>query len=335
MKNLLLSALLGLILFGSNLLAQTQSVTYQGIAINAAGQRLANQTIALRLSIISESVSGTAVYVETQTKTTNGTGAYTVQVGQGTVVTGTFASINWMANAHFLKVEMDAAGGANYTFVSIGQVTAKATVAVLWQCGGSLTVNHIAGDVAPVNKTVTYGTVTNIPGETTKCLITSNLGADHQATAFDDTSEPSSGWYWQFNRLQGYKHDGTTRTPNTTWISSISENTNWFAANDPCISELGSGWRLPTYTEWYRVIYVGDWNYVDDAWNSLLKLHLAGYLDDSNGTKNNFGNAGEYWSNGQWNSYWGSNVTLNNLDGNCYLDNSHKAYGFSVRCIKD
>ncbi len=50
-------------------------------------------------------------------------------------------------------------------------------------CGSSITINHVAGTVAPVNKTVTYGTVTNIPGETSKCWITSNLGADHQATA--------------------------------------------------------------------------------------------------------------------------------------------------------
>lgn len=32
-------------------------------------------------------------------------------------------------------------------------------------CGSSITVNHLAGDVAPVDKTVTYGIVSNIPGE--------------------------------------------------------------------------------------------------------------------------------------------------------------------------
>ena len=115
-------------------------------------------------------------------------------------------------------------------------------------------INHVAsGGVAPVDKTVTYGTVTNIPGETSKCWITSNLGADHQATAVNDATEASAGWYWQFNRMQGYKHDGTTRTPNTTWITSINENLDWQAANDPCALELGNGWRIPTYTEWTNV----------------------------------------------------------------------------------
>ena len=45
-------------------------------------------------------------------------------------------------------------------------------------CGSNITISHVAGAVAPVTKTTTYGTVTNIPGEPTKCWITSNLGAD-------------------------------------------------------------------------------------------------------------------------------------------------------------
>ena len=64
----------------------------------------------------------------------------------------------------------------------------KSTTAC-WSCGNTLPVNHVAGSVAPVDKTVTYGTVTNIPGETSKCWITSNLGADHQATAVNDATE--------------------------------------------------------------------------------------------------------------------------------------------------
>jgi hypothetical protein len=96
--------------------------------------------------------------------------------------------------------------------------------------------------VAPVNKTVTYGTVTNIPGETSKCWITSNLGADHQATSKDDATEPSAGWYWQFNKKQGYKvTNNNTRTPNTPWIHPINENSDWTAAKDPCTLEMGNG----------------------------------------------------------------------------------------------
>jgi len=145
-----------------------------------------------------------------------------------------------------------------------------------WSCSSSFTVMHSAGNVAPVSKLITYGTVTNIPGETSKCWITQNLGAAHQATAVNDNTEESAGWYWQFNQMQGYKHDGTTRTPNTTWINSIDENSHWLTANDPCALLLGSGWRLPTYTEWNNVYASGGWTNWNDPWNSALKMMQPG-----------------------------------------------------------
>jgi hypothetical protein len=101
------------------------------------------------------------------------------------------------------------------------------TITPPFTCGISFTIIHTAsGGIAPVDKTVTYGTVNNIPGEPAKCWITRNLGASQQATGPTDPTEASAGWYWQFNLKQGYKHDGTTRTPATTWIAGISENLN-------------------------------------------------------------------------------------------------------------
>ena len=137
-------------------------------------------------------------------------------------------------------------------------------------CGLSVTITHVAGPVAPVTKKVNYGTVNNVPGEPSKCWITSNLGADHQATAVNDDNEPSAGWYWQFNHKQGYKHDGSTITPNTGWISSISETSDWLKTNDPCAIELGNGWRIPTTTEWINVHAAGGWIDWNNSWNSVL-----------------------------------------------------------------
>lgn len=204
-------------------------------------------------------------------------------------------------------------------------------------CGSHITVNHLtSGGVAPVNKYVTYGTVSNIPGETTKCWITSNLGADHQATAFNDATEASAGWYWQFNRKQGFKHDGTTRTPSTAWITSINEDLDWEPANDPCALELGTGWRIPTSTEWYNVDAGGGWSTYTVAWNSSLKLHAAGYMWwSNNGQLMSRGNYGDYWSNTQ-------NYSIINLGWHMLIHNDanpggnanwFKAHGFSLRCI--
>jgi hypothetical protein len=204
-----------------------------------------------------------------------------------------------------------------------------------WQtspCGLSKLVNHVAGSVAPVNKTVIYGTVNNIPGEPTKCWITSNLGADHQATAVNDATEASAGWYWQFNRKQGYKHDGSNRTPNTPW-SYINENLDWQTTNDPCTNELGPGWRIPTYTEWANVDASGSWTNWNGPWNSGLKLHAAGYLYSNDGSLYGRGSSGYYWSSTQIGAYGGWYLGFGSGDSNMYGDN--KAGGFSVRCVRD
>jgi uncharacterized protein (TIGR02145 family) len=222
----------------------------------------------------------------------------------------------------------------NYDKNSVGfSVRCLRDESIPFTCGTSIIINHVAGDVAPVDKTVTYGTVTNIPGEPTKCWITSNLGADHQATAVDDATEASAGWYWQFNRKQGFQHTGTIRTPNTTWISSISENSDWTIANDPCTLELGSGWRIPTNTEWYNVDNTGGWTDWNGPWNSDLKLHAAGLLDYRNGFLFYRGSLGSYWSSTGEGATIGWNLGFN--DGYSSILPNDKAYGYSVRCLRE
>jgi len=199
--------------------------------------------------------------------------------------------------------------------------------------GSSLTVTHEEGSIAPETKTVTYGLVTSIPGEPSKCWISRNLGASRQALSVDDDTEASAGWYWQFRRKQGYKHDGTNRSPNTTWITGINENSDWLLINDPCALLLGSGWRLPTSTEWTNVDASGGWTTWDGPWNSALKMHAAGYLGSSNGSLDDRGARGYYWSSTQidnsdsWILYFDS--------GYCFMGFSSKALGFSSRCLRD
>ncbi len=197
-------------------------------------------------------------------------------------------------------------------------------------CGSSITINHVAGDVAPVTKSVTYPIVTNIPGETSKCWIASNLGADNQATAVNDATEASAGWYWQFNRRQGYKHDGTTRTPGS-WVMSISENSDWQALNDPCALELGSGWRIPSYTEWLNVDASGGWTDWNGPWNSALKMHVAGYL--GNGDLYSRGAIAYYWSSSQYDATDGWDLFI--TSSSCAMSSNGKKMGGSLRCIKE
>jgi hypothetical protein len=178
--------------------------------------------------------------------------------------------------------------------------TVSFTTKPAFLCGANVEKNHLViGGVAPTNKTVIYGTVTNIPGEPSKCWITSNLGAYHTAFAVNDDTQASAGWYWQFNLKQGYEViSGTNRTPNTPWITNPGcSNTDWIADNDPCLLLLGNGWRIPTKAEWSNVSTTGGWTNWNGPWSSGLHLHAAGYLNyEMSGFLEYSGSVGGFWS---------------------------------------
>ncbi len=99
-----------------------QGISYQAIALNGSGNPVVSSNVGVRLSVLDNSATGTVLYTETQTKTTNPQGLFNLVIGQGTVVSGTFSTINWGTNSKFLKVEMDVAGGTNYTLVGTTQL---------------------------------------------------------------------------------------------------------------------------------------------------------------------------------------------------------------------
>jgi uncharacterized protein (TIGR02145 family) len=203
-------------------------------------------------------------------------------------------------------------------------------------CGSNITINHVAGVVAPVTKTTTYGTVTNIPGEPSKCWITSNLGSDHQATAEDDATEASAGWYWQFNRKQGYKHDGIQAIPNSAWITTINEISDWTTANDPCNIELGGTWHIPTFTDWNNVNNACGWASLADMWNSGLKLHAAGFLTDLGVVEVLYrGEVIRNWSSSQESNSDAYCLYFPVLFGSNNISASGKNSGLPVRCVRE
>jgi hypothetical protein len=99
-----------------------QGITYQAIALNSVGNQLINTNISLKISIIDNTADGSVLYEESHSKTTNNKGLYSLVIGQGTIIKGTFASIDWGKNSKYLKVEMDVTGGTNYTVVGNTQM---------------------------------------------------------------------------------------------------------------------------------------------------------------------------------------------------------------------
>lgn len=117
------STILAAILLTAGIYAQSpQKMSYQSVIRNSSSQLITNQSVGMKISILQGSAFGTSVYVETQTSTTNANGLVTIEIGGGTPVTGTFATVNWANGPYFLKTETDPAGGTNYTITGTSQL---------------------------------------------------------------------------------------------------------------------------------------------------------------------------------------------------------------------
>ena len=99
-----------------------EKFTYQAVVRNANNTLVASSQVGVRVSILQGSANGSAVYVETQTATTNANGLMTLNIGGGSVQQGTFANIDWANGPFFLKTETDLNGGSNYTVTSAQQL---------------------------------------------------------------------------------------------------------------------------------------------------------------------------------------------------------------------
>jgi len=120
MKKVLLASLL---FISSLAFAQApQGVSYQAVAFSTPGNPVINSNVGVRISILNNAANGTVIYTETHTKTTNAQGLFNLNIGQGTPVTGSFATINWGGSSKFFKVEVDPAGGTNYTITGTNQL---------------------------------------------------------------------------------------------------------------------------------------------------------------------------------------------------------------------
>jgi len=113
MKHIL--SLLSLLIVFSTAHAQApQGIPYQAAARNSSGAVLASTNISVRFTIRDSIATGAIKYCETHSITTTALGMFSVHVGQGTPVSGTFSGINWATNAKFMQVEIDPAGGSSY-----------------------------------------------------------------------------------------------------------------------------------------------------------------------------------------------------------------------------
>ncbi len=95
-----------------------QKMSYQAVIRNSTNALVINTPIGMKISILQGSASGTAVYSEIQTPTTNANGLISIEIGGGVG----FDAIDWPTGSFFIMTETDPTGGTDYTITGTSQL---------------------------------------------------------------------------------------------------------------------------------------------------------------------------------------------------------------------
>ncbi len=98
-----------------------EKMSYQAVVRDASNALVTTQAVGMQISILQGSNTGTPVYVETQTPTTNANGLVTFEIGTGTT-SDDFSAIDWASGPYFIKTETDPSEGTSYTISGTSQL---------------------------------------------------------------------------------------------------------------------------------------------------------------------------------------------------------------------
>ena len=91
------------------------AISYQTVIRDASGDIIPNQTVSMKFLIRQGTPSGTVVYSELHSPTTNEFGLVNLEIGRGTPDSTSFNSIAWPDDKHFTEVLLDENGGSSFT----------------------------------------------------------------------------------------------------------------------------------------------------------------------------------------------------------------------------
>jgi uncharacterized protein (TIGR02145 family) len=285
------------------ILAQApQGFNYQATVRNNSGQLVLNQNVLVKFNIYQNSATGTLVYSENQSATTDDLGHINLVVGQGTATTATFSTINWGSGSYYLGIELNSGNG--YLTMGTTQLLSVPYALYANSAGNNQAATPNLASVLAVNNGANNLQIKNLADPTdpqdavTKSYLATQIAQlQAQITALQNASIAPlpnvtiGTQVWSTNNLEITTYRDGTPIPQVTdpaawanlttgawcYYNHISANGdtygklyNWYAVagihdNDPNTPNkilAPSGWRIPTYGEWTTLI-----NYLDPAAN--------------------------------------------------------------------
>jgi hypothetical protein len=159
-KGIGLLLLMGLFLAGSECRVRGQGtgtvppgIHYQAVARDASGE-IKNESIDVKFSILA---GETSVYEELHHTTTSQYGVFSLIIGKGEALNGTFHAIDWSTGNHSLQVDIDLGNGwkrmGTISFMSVPYALYAGKTLLQ-----ELTVNNNQLSISGINKSITIDT---------------------------------------------------------------------------------------------------------------------------------------------------------------------------------
>jgi hypothetical protein len=99
-----------------------QGFKYQASIRDNNGVALVNKLVAIKITLLAGTANGTSVYSEVHNVVTTDFGIVNLNIGNGTVISGNFSTIDWGNNTYFIKTEVDVNNGTNFVFMGTSQL---------------------------------------------------------------------------------------------------------------------------------------------------------------------------------------------------------------------
>lgn len=246
-----------------------QGISHRGTVYNTSNVLMQNTAVKIRISILdSSATTGTEVYKEIHSLTTNNQGQYSLNIGQGSSPTVAFNTLNWGVNLKYLKAEIDLTNSAtisspNGSFAVQGSNQLMSVPYALYALNSQVKVfNNI---VELRNSTGNINDIVYIKGHTTTgdggegnfiwtTLPISNPGfSDNDGTIIRDSSNTTPGWIRIIEdkinvKYFGIKFDNTDATVIQKAIDFAKLN-----ALNPLVSETN---KFRDYTKSGSTIFI-------------------------------------------------------------------------------
>ena len=86
---------------------QQKYINYQGVARDASNELIVSQSINIEVALRFGTTSGAALYAETHTVTTDGSGVFSLLIGNGTVLNGVYNNLEWGVLAPYATISLN------------------------------------------------------------------------------------------------------------------------------------------------------------------------------------------------------------------------------------